>query len=100
MKIPQPYLDIVIDCPECYEKPYFKDTPDMMLGHLLEGHLYTVAEAEKFVQDWIDEFPKDSDNWPMFECGGIGCGGGHGFYRAGGVCGECSDYDRRVDRDD
>lgn len=88
MRIPQPYLEMAMGCPECFD---FKvNTPDMVAGHLVEMHNYNVGESDDAIQAWIDSFKKDENSQPIEECLD------HGFYNAGSVCHGCEAYERRT----
>lgn len=62
-------IETVIEC--AYHSSFtdtpsiFKDTPDMMLAHMVECHEYTVEEAEHFVIGELDNCEND-DVYPDY----------------------------------
>lgn len=77
MKIPSVFLEIDLSCGECG----FISYPDIVMGHLVEQHLYTVAEAEHAIQEWMDDVPQDEEGKPLQECLD------HGLFKT--VCPQC-----------
>ncbi len=77
MTIPNEYLDMLWDCPEC---DGFNNTPDIVLGHLIEQHFYTVAEAESAFTWYMDEHPVNKAGLPLSNCDLHGSFYGHECY--------------------
>lgn len=86
--IPPPYVDLICECSECSRS----DTPSALLGHLVEQHNYTVEQASRSLQNWLDEFPKFEDGSPMFFCSR------HGACRADQECYGCRGVDQKIDK--
>lgn len=58
-------LSVVIQCGECG----FRETADVVMGHMLEAHDYTVAQMERFVEDVLPESIKEQKlmEWDIAE---------------------------------
>jgi len=90
-KIPKEYLNLKVECGECERPDTFKNTPDIVVGHLLEAHDYNVGEAEEWVTWWMNEFRESEDGKPL----GM-CKLGH-IYKLGEECEHCESIDLDID---
>jgi hypothetical protein len=88
--IPPAYLELEVECCECP----FESTPDVVVGHLIEKHSYSLRQVKDWVQDFIDSFDADSDGHPLYPepCPD------HGRIRVGEPCYGCQAVDDAIDR--
>ncbi len=91
-KLVAPYYELLLSCPECgqYDKKNMT-TVDVIVGHMIEWHNYSVEQTQRWIKDWIDEFDHAEDGWPLGECEG------HGFYRLPGPCSGCEAEESKND---
>jgi len=52
--VDQELLELEIECPY---NDSFKNTPDMLQGHLIEAHEYSTTQVNDWFSDWVESEP-------------------------------------------